>query len=138
MKVFLDSSAYAKRFIEEEGSQMIDDILQQASKLALSIICFPEIISALNRRLREKSISKYEYSLAKQRLTEEISDIQIINLTPQVIAKSGQLLESNVLRAMDALHVACAVEWEPDLFITSDKQQAKAAKKIKLQIKYIE
>ena len=113
-------------------------MLLQASELGLSIICFPEIISALNRRLREKSISKYEYTLAKQRLTEEISDIKIINITPQVIAKSCQLLESNVLRTMDALHVACAVESKPDLFVTSDRRQAKAAKKVKLQTKYID
>ena len=92
MNIFLDSSAYAKRFIEEEGSQKIDDILQQASQLALSIICFPEILSALNRRLREKSISKHEYILAKQRLAEETSDIQIINITPEVIAKSIQFV----------------------------------------------
>ena len=138
MRLFLDSSAYAKRFIEEEGSQKIDDMLLQASGLGLSIICFPEIISALARRLREKNISKRDYSLARQRLTEEISDIQIINITPQVVAGSVRLLESNILRTMDALHIACALEWEPDLFITSDKQQAKAAEKVKLQTRYIE
>jgi uncharacterized protein len=133
MKIFFDSSSFAKRFIEEAGSQEVDKLCQKASELGLSVICFPEILSALNRRLREKNINQIEYSLAKNRLSEELNDIQIINLTPKVIAKAGLLLEANILRAMDALHIACAIEWEADLFVTSDQRQAKAAKKARLK-----
>ncbi len=132
MKIYFDSSAYAKRFIEEPGSQKIDDICQQATEVGLSIICFPEIISALNRRLRERSLTKHDYVLARERLSDELSDIQIVNITPRVIAKSGVLLETNPLRAMDAMHIACAIEWSSDIFVTSDQQQAKAARKSKM------
>jgi predicted nucleic acid-binding protein len=38
MKTYFDSSAYAKRFIEEPGSQEIDDLCQKASEVGLSII----------------------------------------------------------------------------------------------------
>jgi predicted nucleic acid-binding protein len=138
MKIYFDSSAFAKRFIEEPGSQEIDDICQQASEVGLSIICFPEILSALNRRLREKSINQDEYTLAKNQLAEEISDIDIINITPEVVERAGFLLETNVLRAMDALHVACAVEWQAELFVTSDRRQEKAAQNAKLHTKFNE
>lgn len=137
MRIYFDSSAFAKRFIEEPGSQRIDDICQEASEVGLSIICFPEILSALNRKVRDKSISNKNYTIAKNRLSEELSDIEIINITPKVVAKAALLLETNPLRAMDAMHVACAIEWDADLFVTSDRRQADAAKNAKLRIESV-
>ena len=137
MRIYFDSSAFAKRFIEEPGSQRIDDICQKASAVGLSIICFPQILSALNRKVREKSISNRNYTIAKNRLSEELSDIEIINITPKVVAKAALLLETNPLRAMDAMHVACAIEWDADLFVTSDRRQADAAKNAKLRIESV-
>ena len=60
MKLFVDSSAFAKRYVLEEGSDIIDELLQKAERLALSTILVPEIISGLNRRRREKVLSKSE------------------------------------------------------------------------------
>jgi len=137
MKVYLDTSAYAKRFIEETGSDMIDNILTDATEIGLSIICIPELLSALNRRRREKSISKSQYSDIKVRLAEEIADADIIQLTDAVIESTTMLLEKNILRAMDAIHIACAKEWQADLFLTSDKRQIKAAKKVLADVKLL-
>lgn len=138
MKTFFDSSSFAKRFVEEQGSQEVDDICQKTSILGLSVICLPEIISALNRRLREKCLIRQDYVKAKHRLAEDIKDAQIINLVPAVIDKAIVLLELNALRSMDALHIACALEWQAETFVTSDKQQVEAVKKTGLQTKYIE
>lgn len=137
MKVYLDTSAYAKRFIEETGSDMIDNILTDATEIGLSIICIPELLSALNRRRREKSISKSQYSDIKVRLAEEIADADIIQLTDAVIESTTMLLEKNILRAMDAIHIACAKEWQADIFLTSDKRQIKAAKKVLADVKLL-
>lgn len=137
MRVFLDSSAFAKRYIEETGSQLVDDICKEATELCLSVICIPELISALNRRVRDKSLSKKNYNTIKKALSEDIQDITIINLTLEVITKTTRLLEDNALRAMDALHVACALEWGTELFVSSDKQQIIAAGKTGLITKLI-
>ena len=136
MRIFLDTSAYAKRFVEESGSDEIDSILLQGTELGLSIICVPELLSAMNRKLREKAISRPQYSQIKSRLSEEIHDIDVIQLTDVVIKKTIMLLEKNFLRTLDAIYIACAIEWEADIFLTSDKRQIKAArneiKKVKL------
>lgn len=133
MKVFLDSSAFAKRFVEEPGSQRIEDLCKEARELCLSIICIPEIISALNRRLREKVLAPFEYARAKRRLSEDVRDTVIINLTESVIQSSIAVLESNSVRTMDALHIACALEWRTDLFASSDHRQITAAKRAGLK-----
>jgi predicted nucleic acid-binding protein len=38
---------------------------------------------------------------------------------------------------MDAIHVACAVEWQADLFVTSDRRQFEADRNAGLHTEYI-
>ena len=129
MKTLFDSSAFAKRYVEEAGSQSIDDICQRTTELALSVLCVPEIISALNRRLREKHLSRQNYLTAKARLADDVADAVVIELTSSVISRAIALLETTDLRAMDALHVACALEWNAELFVSADERQVRAARK---------
>jgi predicted nucleic acid-binding protein len=135
MKVFFDSSSYAKRFLDEAGSQEVESLCQQADSLGLSILCYPEILSSLNRRLREGSITSEDYRFAKNRLKDELADVEILHITPEVTEQAERLLETNVLRAMDALQIACALKWKPDLFVTADLRQAKAADRAGLSTK---
>lgn len=138
MRLFFDSSAFVKRFVAEKGSDEVETLCLNASEIALSSICFPEIISAMNRRLREKSITRKNYRLIKNRMIEEFEDIEIINIVPEVISKSVSLLEKNNLRTLDALHIASAIAWKCDLFVSADKRQIMAAKKSGLKVKLIE
>ena len=137
MKLLVDTSSFAKRYIQEAGSEQLDEFLQQASELAVCVILLPELISALNRRLREGAIKKDEYRRSKKFLLNDVSDATVLQLTPAVISRSVSLMENSVLRAMDALHVACALEWKADLFVTSDKRQLDSAIKSGLQTEYL-
>ena len=137
MKVFFDSSSLAKRYIDEQGSPEVESILQEASQLAVSVIAVPEILSGLNRRVRERFITLADYKAIKEHLAEDVEDMIILQLAPVVISTSTTLLERNPLRAMDALHIACAVEWEAKLFVTSDKRQLSAAKYAGLEWNYV-
>jgi predicted nucleic acid-binding protein len=134
MRIYLDTSAYAKRFLKEIGSEKIDDVCLNATALGLSVICLPELISALNRRRRDGTLSQKNYQLVKKVLVEEIRDASIINLTDNVISRSVQLLEKNVLRAMDSLHIACALEWNAEVFVSADKRQIEAATQAGLEV----
>jgi predicted nucleic acid-binding protein len=129
MKTFLDSSAFAKRFVNEVGSDKVEDACDQASELGLSVICVPEIISALNRRRRERLLTATQYTAAKKQLLDEVRDADIINLAVPVVGSAIGVLEASPVRAMDALHIACALEWGAQLFISSDKKQLSAARR---------
>ncbi|MFP4573886.1 MAG: type II toxin-antitoxin system VapC family toxin [Desulfobacterales bacterium] len=137
MRLAVDSSSFAKRYIQEEGSGKLEDLLQDASEMALCVILVPELVSGLNRRLREGALNDKDYRKAKKLLMEDVRDATVLQLTPAVISRSVKLLEDNILRAMDALHVACALEWKTDLFVTSDRKQLKAAIKSGLQAEYL-
>ena len=130
MKTFFDSSAFAKRYIEDQNSPDIDKYCLNATSLAVSIICIPEIISALARLKRDSKITSSQFKQGKQALFTDLSDAIICILNQTVIQKTIHALENCQLRAMDAIHIACALEWQSDLFITSDHKQYDAAKKL--------
>lgn len=137
MKILADSSAFAKRYILEEGSDKIDHFLHNASQLGLCAILVPEIISALNRRRREHVLSNNDYRTIKKQLMQDVHDAVVLQITPAVISRSVKLLEANILRAMDALHIACALEWQAELFVTADRRQHNAAKNAGLYSEFI-
>jgi len=137
VKTFFDSSAFAKRYIDEKGSAIVHEVCQNTDELALCVICVPEIISALNRRVREKSIARSDYKMAKTQLADDVRDAVIVNLTSDVVSLSISILEHHTIRAKDALHVASAFAWGADLFVSSDKLQVKAAQKQGLKTKLV-
>lgn len=137
MKLAIDSSSLAKRYVQEAGSEKLDRLLESASELAFCVILVPEIVSGLNRRLREQVLTIADYRAVKKQLLEDVRDVTVLQITPSVVSRSVKLLEGHVLRALDALHVACALEWQADLFVTSDKRQFMASKNTGLRSEYI-
>ncbi|MBZ5669367.1 MAG: type II toxin-antitoxin system VapC family toxin [Acidobacteriia bacterium] len=134
MNVFLDSSALAKRYVDEPGSDRLEQILARASSLGVSVIGVPEVVSALCRRLRERKLSQVQYSKAKRALLEDIIETSVVSITDQVIARAVVLLERWPLRSSDSLHIACAAEWSADLFVSADERQCTAARAYGLSV----
>lgn len=134
MNVFLDSSALAKRYVQEPGSDRVEEILSSASSLGISVICLAEVVSALCRRRRERKLSQQQYLKAKQALFEDIEDSSVLNVTEQVMARAVELLERWPMRSSDALHVASAAEWSAELFVSADARQCAAARGCGLQV----
>ena len=137
VNIFFDSSALAKRYVEEKGSDRVQAILSSTSVLAVSVICIPEIVSALCRRRRERKVSTQEYQNVKASLLSDIDDATVIGITEEVIAQAVALLEQFPLRSADALHVACASEWSTDLFVSADERQCAAARAHGLRVETV-
>jgi len=137
VNVFLDSSALTKRYIKEAGSDEVDAILAEAAALGLCVICYPEIISALARQKSERRITAAQYTMAKEAVAADLVDASICNITPGVVARAVDVIESGRARAMDALHIGAALEWDADIFVSSDRQQLRAARKAGLKVKAI-
>jgi len=134
LTVFLDSSALAKRYLEELGSDRVEKVLFSASSLGVSVICVPEVISALCRCRRERKLSPQQYLKAKQAFLEDIEDSTVVNVTDQVVVRAIALLELWPLRSFDSLHVASAAEWSADLFVSADANQCVAARGYGLRV----
>jgi len=133
MRIFFDSSAFAKRYIEEPGSDKVENLCVQATLLGVSSICLPEVISGLCRLSRDSILTKNQYEVTKRALLKDFEDIMVCNITPAVIGQTIHILETNTLRTLDALHIGCALEWKAEVFVSSDLRQISAAKKMGLK-----
>jgi len=133
-KVFFDTSAFVKRYVNESGSQRAIEICQQADELAMSIIGPPEVISTLCRLMRERTLSAEEYEQTKAKFLTDLENVTICNITPEVMMQTTHCLEKYRLRAMDAIHLGCALCYASDLFVSSDHRQIQAAQGMGLEI----
>lgn len=134
MKVFLDTSALAKRYVAEQGSDQVLAVCQQADSLVVSVICLPELVSTLCRLVREEKLASAAYRTLKGGMMADLADVDICEITQEVLASVVSLLELHPLRAMDGLHVACALACAPDAFVSADHRQLSAARKAGLSV----
>ena len=133
MRIFSDSSAFAKRYVSEEGTEAVVQWCDRAAEIALSGIALPELISAFCRLRRESKISEVQYQQLKDSLLADIEDAAICDLTPIVLAHSIASLERNTPR-MDAIHIGSAVAMQADLFVSADARQCAAAAAVGLEV----
>ncbi len=134
MRVYFDPSAYAKRYINEHGTQEVLAWCEQATELVLSVIAIPELISALCRMRREAQLTSNQYRRIKQDLMADIADALICETTPRVIQNAVNVLEANPLRGMDAIHIGAALACSAEVFVSADKRQCDAAKQSGLTV----
>lgn len=127
MKVFFDTSALVKRYVEEVGSAKVQALCEQADDLIVSVICLPEMLSSFNRLRREEKLSDEQYQVLKEELEQDINDTTVCYLDAAVLEQAIVCLELYPLRAMDALHLGCALIRKPDCFVSSDVRQLEAA-----------
>lgn len=134
MRVFFDASAFAKRYVEETGSEQVLLWCDRSTELALSVVAVPELISAFCRLRREGKVSPAQYARLKTQLLTDITDALIVGTTPAVLRHAVLALEGHVLRGMDAIHIGAAIECRAQSFITSDRRQAGAARAMGLEV----
>lgn len=127
MKVFFDTSALTKRYVEELGSEQVRALCAEADALGVSILVVPELISTLCRLVREGRLSSEDYWSFKAALQADLSDADLCDLSQDAFEQTIRCLENHPLRALDALHVGSALVYQPDLFVSADRRQAKAA-----------
>jgi len=137
VRVFFDSSAFAKRYVSEPGTDAVLAWCEQATDVGLSGIALPEIISAFCRLRRDRRISGPQYDQLKSALLSDIEDASICDLTPQVLAQAVHSLEASVLRGMDAIHIGSAVALRAEVFISADQRQCEAARRAGLRVEKV-
>lgn len=127
MRVFFDSSAFAKRYIDESGTEQVLRWCERADALVLAVIALPEMISAFCRLQREGRLTPAEYRQIKQDLMADLADASLCDTTPELLQRAVQALEAHTLRGMDAIHIGAAQVAEVDVFVSADARQCTAA-----------
>jgi uncharacterized protein len=137
MRVYFDSSAFVKRYINEPGTNSVLAWCEQATEIVMSGIALPELISAFCRLQREARITSTQYRQLKSLLLADIEDVALADLSPAVLAATIMNLETSPLRAMDAIHIGSALVLKVDVFLSADSRQLEAASRAGLQVEAI-
>jgi len=108
--LYLDTSALAKLYLDEPGRQKVLEALKWADEVAICAIDYTEMCSLLSRREREGSLNTLEFETVLEALEQDWNHMWIIELGEDLTHRAGRLTRSHALRALDALHLAAALE----------------------------
>jgi predicted nucleic acid-binding protein len=131
---FWDASAVVPLVALEKETGDCRRLLAEDADVVVWFLTPLEVISALTRRLREKSLKPNEFTKAKEHLaTLERAWSEVISVE-RVRERARRLLETHPLRAADSLQLAAALltsEENPQgfAFVTLDRRLRDAAEK---------
>ncbi len=133
MRVYLDTSALVKLYVEEEGSSLVQNTVAQAALVATSAIAYVEARAAFVRRRHEGGLSAGDYRRIIRDLDADWARCLVVEIPDSLIREAARLAESHRLRVYDAVHLASAAALrgrltEPVVFASWDLGLDKAAK----------
>jgi predicted nucleic acid-binding protein len=136
MSVFyMDTSAIAKHYVAEIGSKWVHSLTDPVSghSIIVSELTIVEFSSVLARRQREKTLSSHDAGLYEtQYLYDYKSHYTPVLLSTNIVVQASQLTKRHILRTLDAMHLASALETARIsgaslTFVCSDKHLLTAA-----------
>jgi predicted nucleic acid-binding protein len=146
--VYLDTSAIVKRYIEEQGSELLDNLYSRAEmgalKLSFSIWNVGELIGALDQHLTRKVISERQFKTSVRDFVAEsmklfrLGHLDMRSPTAEIFADTWRLIFSSHIYEADAIQIATAKTLKCDLFLSADAELIKAAKQTNLEAANIE
>ncbi|MCH7792935.1 MAG: hypothetical protein IID31_11740, partial [Planctomycetes bacterium] len=97
-KYFFESSAFTKRYKQEDGSNFIDQIFSNNNDLFylnLAILEVRKVIFRLwkNPQNQDAQINEEEYNALESRFASDIQNMKRVEFTEEMINKSLQILE---------------------------------------------
>ena len=129
---FIDTSALFKRYVEEKGSETVNNIFAQSTVKYISSICLVEVVSNLRRLVDvDYILNEEEFALVKGTFFDDIKrgTIDVIETTPPVILASLNICSETYVTPIDSIQLATVLESPEELiFVCSDTKLIKLAK----------
>jgi uncharacterized protein len=128
--IYLDSSALVKLFVQEDCSGALNLALRGADDVILADLALTEVASALGRLTREGRLTH----AASRMLYREAEKLGVscrrVEITPPIHRRAERLLLTSAkvpLRALDALHIAAALDADAATMVSFDPRLREAA-----------
>jgi len=106
---YLDTSALVKLYVQEQGSEIVRELVDKASLVATSKVAYPEARAALARGLRDGYLEEKDYRQAVAALQNDWLKCLVIEVSDSLVLLAGELAEKYCLRGFDAVHLASAI-----------------------------
>lgn len=107
MILYLDTSALAKLYLEEEASDQVRVWADEAEVLATSRLALAELAAAVARRHREGDLTEADVERVRTAMLDDWKHLIVIELNEH---RAADLAFRQSLRGFDAIHLAAALE----------------------------
>ena len=108
---FLDTSALAKLYVREPGTDKMLKLAKQAdTNLVILSLSRVELRAAVRRRVRSRDLSKENASAALAAFSEHLGAVYIVqHVTEALLEKALDLIDKHDLRAYDSIQLAACL-----------------------------
>jgi len=133
MLLYLDSSALAKRYLLEIGSQAVETLIDDIDLVAASVVTLPEVMSAIRRTWANGRLDEVGAEAARAAFRRDWAAVMVLPADVATIARAATMVWEHQLRGFDAVHLASAHRLsdrlgEPVTFATFDRHLWRAAR----------
>ena len=137
--IYLDTSALVKRYVKEDGSEIVGSIVTQQKVIAPSKLAYAEMLSALMRKHRAGEIQRKPLDRVIGQFETDWEKLVIVEFHNELLEIIKSLIEKYPLRGADAVHLSSAMWLQESTktrltFVTSDISLLSAARAEDLEI----
>jgi predicted nucleic acid-binding protein len=118
-RVYLDTSAYNRPFDDQTQPKIF--LETQAVVIILQMVEV-RTVQLIGSSVLEYENSRNPYPIKQEAMSRYLQLAELRQEVDQTIRQRAEKLEQNGLKAIDALHIACAEAAKSDYFITCDKR----------------
>jgi len=137
VRAFVDTSTLFKKYVDEKGSQELEEMLEKVSDLTVSPITWVELNHIVARRLRGKSVTAEQSSRILSEAEIDFRFYSQITWNEELVETATQLAHRHPLKTLDAIQLASGLLSEADVFLTSDRRLFEEARKVTPKTRFI-
>lgn len=126
---YVDSSILLARYLAEDRSDDASELLETAALAATSRITEVEVRRGL--ALIDRPV---ERTMSQSLFAQEWRSLAIVELAPALADLAATIATDTRIRSLDAVHVASALVVGAQRFLTFDRRQADAARRLDLGV----
>src|SRR5699024_5070067 len=98
MIVYLDTSAFLKLYLAEEGSKATQQLMNAATAVCAHLITYAEMCAALAQAVRMQRLTDDERTYQKNCFEKDWNALQVLPVDEPLVRRAGQLAEGFQLR----------------------------------------
>lgn len=131
-----DSSAFVKLLIDEPGSELAEELWNEADAVTASRLALPEVSAALAAARRATRLDEVSERVARRAWSSYWAAVDVIELTSTVATDAANLAGRHLLGGADAVHLASArtLSAGDPILVSWDRRLAAAAAEAGLSV----
>lgn len=110
MTLYLDTSSLIKLYVTEAGSDLVRQLVGEATIVATSVVAYAETRATLARLRRERVLTASRLASARSQFERDWPTYVTLEATDSLCRAAGEMAEKYGLRGFDSIHLASFAE----------------------------